>query len=278
MQDAVSPQNLATSQAAPGPCESSRATHALTFVGPIQQYEAWGAGDCSLSGGGDGIYDRKGCCVPKSHLVYAGSNYKPHAHIMGLLSGSVLPVGASGEVRLDQFDVDGSVYRVDWILNGNTVFTSFAAPFTMPYSNPAPGDYVIEAAAYDHTQAYSMSNAVTVSVRASALGPDTLQSGTRLLAGQQIVSPNGLFRAAYQSDGNFVLYGPGGPVVWTGTSGSPGHVEAEEVSGNVVIRNSAQQVIWQTGTHGNSGAGLRVRDDGRVAVVNRHGIVVWIVP
>lgn len=274
MQPQVSYAVMQSSRGYPLPCEAERAMHALTFIGPIQADNAFG-GDCG-SGAFDGWLDRKNCCTNKAHIVSTGSNFRPHGHIMGLLNNSTLPAGASGEVRLDYFDVDGSVYRVDWRLNGVTIHTTYSEPFTMPYSNAQPGSYVVDAVLYDHANDYYVSDPIAIVVSALVMRPDTLQSGQKLYPNEAIGSPNGLYSLFYQTDGNFVLYGPSGPIIWTGTSGSPSFVHAEEHTGNVVVVN--QWVAWQTFTHGNSGAGMRVGNDGVVRVISRKGPVVWQAP
>ena len=97
----------------------------------------------------------------------------------------------------------------------------------------------------------------------AANGEDTLWAGQSLLAGQRLVSANGQFQAAVQSDGNVVVYGPGGARWQTGTRSAAVEL-AVQSDGNVVLYGSGRP-LWWTGTSG-SGARLVMQSDGNLVV------------
>ena len=106
-------------------------------------------------------------------------------------------------------------------------------------------------------------------------GAPTLTGGQRLYPDQQAVSADGRAALRYQSDGNLVLYGSGGAVLWdAGTWGhSPGRAEMQ-TDGNFVIYDAAGTPIWATGTHAPGGY-LRVAGDGYVMVHDAAGVGIW---
>ena len=106
-------------------------------------------------------------------------------------------------------------------------------------------------------------------------GPGTLTSGQRLYADQQIVSADGSVALRYQSDGNLVLYGSGGAVLWdTATWGhSAGRAEMQ-TDGNFVIYDAAGRPVWATDTSA-SGAYLKVHPEGYVMVHDAAGGALW---
>lgn len=104
-------------------------------------------------------------------------------------------------------------------------------------------------------------------------GPAELTAGQTLPAGQQLVSPDGRFTAALQTDGNFVTYGPGNRVLFaTGTGGTAGARLAMQTDGNLVIYGNSG-ARWQTGTSGSGGV-LALQNDGNL-VVYAGGRAAW---
>ena len=97
--------------------------------------------------------------------------------------------------------------------------------------------------------------------------PDALASGQSLLVGQSRTSIDGQFRLVYESNGNLLLYGPGGSIHFSScTEGtSPGQV-AMQGDGNFVIYNGSGSPIWFTATDGNPGSYLAVQPDGNLVI------------
>ena len=108
-----------------------------------------------------------------------------------------------------------------------------------------------------------------------APSPDTLVAGARLYPGQAVQSNDRRFALTYQTDGNLVLYGPGGVPRWsTQVFSSPGYAEMQ-VDGNFVVYASNGTPIWASGTAGARGATLVVHNDGQVDIRTSQGIVIW---
>ena len=78
---------------------------------------------------------------------------------------------------------------------------------------------------------------------------DSLGRDQALVAGQEIVSQNGLWKLVYQVDGNLVGYPTmGGAAFWnSGTIAPPGSCVMQG-DGNLVLYNVAGAAYWSTGT------------------------------
>ena len=78
---------------------------------------------------------------------------------------------------------------------------------------------------------------------------DSLGREQALVAGQEIVSQNGLWKLVYQIDGNLVGYPTvGGAAFWnSGTIAPPGRCVMQG-DGNLVLYNVAGAAYWYTGT------------------------------
>ena len=104
---------------------------------------------------------------------------------------------------------------------------------------------------------------------------DTLTAGQRLYPGQAVSSADRRFALTYQTDGNLVLYGPGGVPRWSTQSfHSPGLAEMQ-ADGNFVVYASNGGAIWASQTSGARGARLVVHNDGNVAIYTAANLMVW---
>lgn len=110
--------------------------------------------------------------------------------------------------------------------------------------------------------------AVSVGLVGSQLG-----AGGQLNAGDWLVSPNHVYTFAMQTDANLVLYGPGGPLWASHTSGTSGAYLANQFDGNLVIY-SPNGVLWDSRTEGRGPATLVVQDDGNVVLYGPGG-PIW---
>ncbi|MGX5654284.1 hypothetical protein ACWKWC_05865 [Geodermatophilus nigrescens] len=112
--------------------------------------------------------------------------------------------------------------------------------------------------------------------RGAGASNDTLWPRQQLTAGQTLTSPAGRYTATQQADGNLVVTGPGGRVVWhSGTWGLPGSRTRLQVDGNLVVHTPARQVAWHAGTWSNPDDRLVVQDDGNLVLYAATGRALW---
>ncbi len=100
-------------------------------------------------------------------------------------------------------------------------------------------------------------------------------SGQSLLGGQQITSPDGRYRAAMQTDGNFVVYEGTRVLFHTHTWTSPGARVIMQTDGNLVVYSVDNRALWHTWTFGNPGSRLVLQDDGNLVVYRPDDRPVW---
>ena len=105
----------------------------------------------------------------------------------------------------------------------------------------------------------------------------SLAIGKSIGVGQALYSPNGVFRAVMQGDGNFVVY-----LNWdelpswsTGTNGSGANVLNFQSDGNLVVRPSGGAAAWAAGTNTYGGTTLNMQDDGNLVLYNSAGRAMW---
>lgn len=98
-----------------------------------------------------------------------------------------------------------------------------------------------------------------------------------MAAGQQLLSPNGLFVAKMQRDGNFVVYLAGLAAIWSsGTSGlGDGGFAVMQGDGNFVVYTASQRAVFATSTTPNANTNLFMQDDGNLVIYNRGGRPLW---
>jgi Repeat of unknown function (DUF346) len=105
---------------------------------------------------------------------------------------------------------------------------------------------------------------------------DRLTSGQRLTPGQSLTSNDGRFTLVLQSDGNLVLYGPGGRYRWdTGTWGRPVEQAVMQSDGNFVLYAPGGTAVWDSKTNGNPGAFVVIQDDGNLVIYRADGSAPW---
>ncbi|GAA3634900.1 patatin-like phospholipase family protein [Microlunatus ginsengisoli] len=104
---------------------------------------------------------------------------------------------------------------------------------------------------------------------------NTMRGGQGLQAGQSVTSSNGLYRFVYQTDGNLVLYGPGGAIWDSTTAGTPTGFCIMQTDGNLVIYGPGNAALWASNTDGNPGSELVVQDDGNVVIYRANGSAAW---
>lgn len=105
----------------------------------------------------------------------------------------------------------------------------------------------------------------------------SLGANQRLLAGHQLVSPNGEYHLIMQGDGNLVIYAYGLAVWSSGTRGS-GLWAVMQSDGNFVIYTKAGKAVWNTGTEVSpkpTSVRASLESNGNFEIV-RNGAVVWV--
>ena len=123
---------------------------------------------------------------------------------------------------------------------------------------------------------YDKMAAVWHAALSSAFAPGpraTLPAGTGLVAGQQLTSPSGAYRAVMQADGNFVVYA-GARALWhSWTYGNPGARLDLQADGNLVVRSATGAVLWSSNSSGD--ARLVMQDDGNLVVYRSDDVPLW---
>ena len=110
------------------------------------------------------------------------------------------------------------------------------------------------------TRATSSTHYIDVAVTA------TLYAGGKLGARRVLSSPNGLFTATQQTDGNLVVRGAAGTLWSSGTAGT-GFALRLSTAGNLTI-GTADKVSWSTGTKA-AGSRLVLQNDGSLVLFAR---------
>ena len=90
--------------------------------------------------------------------------------------------------------------------------------------------------------------------RAGGDESDDMQPGEVLVAGAAITSANGRYTFVYQTDGNLVLYGPGGALWASDTDGQPVGSAIMQGDGNLVIYGPGGLYVWDSATDGQPGS------------------------
>ncbi len=113
-----------------------------------------------------------------------------------------------------------------------------------------------------------------------ATGRGKLLAGYGLKPGTEILSNNGAYRLAMQTDGNLVLYqGPQNdkPVWDSKTYGKPALGLYMQTDGNLVIYDKNGLPTWSTSTHGNPGAWAFIQDDANFVVYTKATVPLWAI-
>jgi len=105
----------------------------------------------------------------------------------------------------------------------------------------------------------------------TVVGPSSLVSGTPIAAGQQLSSPDGHLHLRLGPDGLALAYDD--TVVWT--ADAPGAASlAQQDDGNVVLTGADGAVLWASNTAGNPGASLQL-EEGALLLRATTGQELW---
>jgi hypothetical protein len=105
-----------------------------------------------------------------------------------------------------------------------------------------------------------------------------LPAGGRLGPGEGISSPDGTYNAVMQSDGNFVEYGPDGPVFSTATTGTGTAVFLDSTGNLSVLAADGSTPAWSTNTGGSGPGGVLTLGQDGTLTLTVNGLVVWSGP
>ncbi|TCO28096.1 hypothetical protein EV652_10678 [Kribbella steppae] len=102
--------------------------------------------------------------------------------------------------------------------------------------------------------------------------------GQALYPGDSLVSPNGKYTLIYQGDGNLVVYGPAGSVLWaSGTGGQPAGLCKLVIDGGrtgVSLFGPGMKLIWVKPDSNQllqNNPRLLVQDDGNLVLLGDWG-------
>ncbi|KAG5265405.1 hypothetical protein AALO_G00242080 [Alosa alosa] len=109
-------------------------------------------------------------------------------------------------------------------------------------------------------------------------GTDTLPAGSQLVPGQYLISVNKLYKATFETDGNFTLSGTA--QIWsTNTTGQGGESIKMEPDGNLVMYNASKYPVWMSnsGSTAQEGIKLVVTTDGHLKIMH-YDQEIWSRP
>jgi surface antigen len=110
---------------------------------------------------------------------------------------------------------------------------------------------------------------------AAYLGSDHIVGGQSMHGGQYVTSFNVEYALVMQTDGNLVAY-HGAAAYWQSlTGGNPGAWLQAQTDGNVVIYAPGGVPIWQSHTGGQSLSNLYMQNDGNIVAYNAGGSPIW---
>ncbi len=104
-------------------------------------------------------------------------------------------------------------------------------------------------------------------------GRNDLVRGQRLYGGEYLLSNDGQFVLAMQTDGNLVIYHKNSYYWDSNTHGNPGAFAQLQYDGNFVIYNLSNKPIWNTETRDITQ--IRIQDDGNLVGYSEKGKSWW---
>jgi cell wall-associated NlpC family hydrolase len=109
----------------------------------------------------------------------------------------------------------------------------------------------------------------------TGLSVSVLFTGQTLDSGQELLSPDGEYLLAMQSDGNLVEY-HGGAALWSSSTSGSNHL-AMQSDGNLVVYSSSGSAVWSSTTGGHSSGNyfLVVQEDSNVVVYSPSNGPLW---
>jgi hypothetical protein len=105
-----------------------------------------------------------------------------------------------------------------------------------------------------------------------------LNTGEYLFAAtnQYLISPNGVYKAIQQSDGNFVLYDNSTPLWSSNVINTSVYYTLMQTDCNLVSYNYSGNPVWTSNTVGlGSNCRLEVQNDGNLVIYRGDNVPVW---
>jgi regulation of enolase protein 1 (concanavalin A-like superfamily) len=163
-------------------------------------------------------------------------------------NGASFPSGAAIDIQAAASDSDGSVNRVDFLVNGALVGSDAAAPYGFTWTPPADGSYTLAASATDNAGLVGRSAnvAVTSGTATAPVLPAPWSS--------QDIGAVGLAGTASYRDGTFHLSGSGADI-WNTADGFRFAYRPMDGDGSIVARVASLE-----NTHAWAKAGVMIRE------------------
>lgn len=103
---------------------------------------------------------------------------------------------------------------------------------------------------------------------------DQLGVGWIVGRGTMVWSTVNGYALAFQTDGNLVIYAPGGRAIWASFATTAARL-AMQADGNLVLYDAANRPVWNTRTDGNSRSRMVMQPDGNLVVYRADGRATW---
>lgn len=110
--------------------------------------------------------------------LYVG-NRVPSVTLVSQSNYDALDLGQTVQIQAEAADEDGSVSRVDFYANADLIGTDSSAPYSVDWTPPSKGEYLITARAFDNEEGL---NADSVAVTAGAVSSEVTISAARDVA------------------------------------------------------------------------------------------------
>lgn len=210
-----------------------------------------------------------------ARAIYANSSPPVPSNREPTVTASCNPctvqVGQTASLSSSATDPDGDRLSYQWTAAQGT-FSNATSATTVWTAPTAVGNVIATITVQD-----GRGGRATATVAMQVVPGDTLQPGSRLLAGQSLTSSSKRYRLLYQNDGNLVLYDDVDRTApWaSGTGGTTASQAVMQGDGNFVIYDGQGVGIWATGTAGNPSARLVLQNDGNVVVYLASGQPAW---
>jgi len=110
--------------------------------------------------------------------------------------------------------------------------------------------------------------------------PARIDKHTEWLPNTTVLKSNdGRYRLSYQSDGNLVIYKKIGnsvkPVWASNTDGKTPRILAFQSDGNFVLYGYNPKVVWASNSNGKGGKFIQLQDDGNLVIYTGDNKPIW---
>jgi Bacterial Ig domain/Glucodextranase, domain B len=131
-------------------------------------------------------------------IVVNGPNAPPVVQVTAPAAGATFTAPANVNISANASDPDGTIVKVEFLRDGVVIGLTNAPPYSMTWSNAPAGSYVLAARATDDRTAATMSQPVTIAVKAPNAPPTaSLTSPTN---GARFVAPATVLLTATATD------------------------------------------------------------------------------